>query len=137
VGGGQFESVPVSLFVKVYNYLDPKNEGSEDKDPDTPTKKSQEYHFRDLHYLEEPYYVVSTGEIFPYDFDQAGGVGAGGEQSSHPRRDRYLRPEFVQAYERPLRADARKEALLGYQVAKEIRAKEDEVSAAMLFYENL
>ena len=75
---------------------------------------------------------MSTGEIFPYDFDQAGGVGAGGEQSSHPRRDRYLRPEFVQAYERPLRADARKEALLGYQVAKEIRAKEDEVSAAVL-----
>jgi len=39
----------------------------------------------------------------------------------------------VQAYERPLRADARKEALLGYQVAKEIRAKEDEVSGAVLY----
>ena len=53
-------------------------------DPDTPTKKSQEYNFRDLHYLEEPYYVLSTGEIFPYDFEQAGGVGSGssgGEQS--------------------------------------------------------
>jgi hypothetical protein len=61
--------VPVSFFVKVYNYLDPKNEGNEDKDPDTPTKKSQEYHFTDLHYLEEPYYVLNTAEIFPFDSD--------------------------------------------------------------------
>jgi hypothetical protein len=104
-GGSQFESVPMSLFVKVYNYLDPKSEDSEDKDPDTATKKYQEYHFLYLRFLEEPCYVVSTGEIFSYDFDQAGGVGSsssyGGEQSLHSRRERYLRTEFMQAYERP------------------------------------
>jgi len=68
-----------------------------------PHKDSQDYHYRDLHYLEDNYYVLSTGEIFPYDFDQAGGFGSsssGGEQYSCPRRSRYLRAEFVQGYER-------------------------------------
>ena len=118
--GAQFESVPVSFFVKVYNYLDPKNEGNEDKDPDTPTKKSQEYHFTDLHYLEEPYYVLNTAEVFPFDSDQ----------TEQPRKDRYLRPEFVCSYERPLRADARKD--LGYNISKDIRSKDDDVSVYII-----
>ena len=109
--------------------MDTKNEGSEDKYTVTPTKKSLEYNFRDLHYLEEPYYVLSTGEIFPYDFDKAGdgSRSSGYKKSSHPMRYRYLRPDFMLAYELPLRADSSKESLLGYQLAKEIRAKEDEV----------
>jgi len=65
-GQAQVESVPVSCFIKIYSYLPPegKNKG---KDPDTPTKKSQEYHFSELKYLEEPYYVLKTSEIFPLD----------------------------------------------------------------------
>jgi hypothetical protein len=37
--GAQFESVPVSFFIKVYNYQPPEND-SKGNNPDTPTKKS-------------------------------------------------------------------------------------------------
>lgn len=113
--GAHFEAVPVSYFLKVYNYQQPESR-NKGKDPDTPTKKSQEFHFTELHYLEEPYYVLKTAEIFPYDCDQ----------SEHPRRDRFLRPEFVCSYERPLKADARKE--ISVHVAKDTKAKDDDVS---------
>lgn len=42
------------------------------------------------------------------------------------RKDKYLRPEFVCSYERPLKADASKD--LGLHVAKDTKAKDDEVS---------
>lgn len=58
--------MPVSFFIKVYNYQPPEND-SKGNNPDTPTKKSQEFHFTDLHYLEQPYYVLKTSEIFPFD----------------------------------------------------------------------
>lgn len=95
----------------MFNYQQPESR-NKGKDPDTPTKKSQEFHFTELHYLEEPYYVLKTAEIFPFDSDQ----------SEHPRKDRFLRPEFVCTYERPLKADARKETA----VAKDTKSKDDD-----------
>jgi len=50
--------------------------------------------------LEEPFYVLKTSEIFPFDVDLS---------EVYPRKDKYLRPEFVCSYERPLKADARKD----------------------------
>lgn len=100
----------------MFNYQQPESR-NKGKDPDTPTKKSQEFHFTELHYLEEPYYVLKTADIFPYDSDQ----------SEHPRKDRYLRPEFVCTYERPLKADARKETSV--HVAKDTKSKDDDVSS--------
>ena len=61
--------------------------------------------------------MLKTGEMFPYDTDL---------NELHPRKDKYLRPEFVCAYERPLKADARKD--LGSHVAKDTKSKDDEVS---------
>lgn len=60
--------MPVSFFIKLYNYIKPES-NSDGEDPDTPTKKSKEFHFTDLDYLEEPYYVLKTAEIFPFDCD--------------------------------------------------------------------
>lgn len=117
--GAQFESVPVSYMLKLFNFQQPESD-NKGKDPDTPTKKSQEFHFNDLKYLEEPYYVMKTAEIFPYDCDQ----------SELPRKDRYLRPEFVVSYERPLKADARKD--LGFHVAKDTKSKDDDVRQYLL-----
>jgi len=74
-----------------------------------------------LHYLEQPYYVLKTAEVFPFDSDQ----------SEYPRRDRHLRPEFICSYERPLKADARKD--LGYHVAKDTKSKDDEVRINEVF----
>jgi hypothetical protein len=65
--------------------------------------------------LEEPYYVLKTAEIFPYDCDQ----------SEHPKKDRFLRPEFVCTYERPLKADARKD--ISIHVSQDTKSKDDEV----------
>ncbi len=58
--------------------------------------------------------MLKTAEVFPYDSDQ----------SEHPRKDRCLRPEFVCTYERPLKADARKD--LGFHVAKDTKSKDDD-----------
>ena len=74
-----------------------KNKG---KEPDTPTKKSQEYHFSELKYLEEPYYMLKTTDIFPLDLDI---------NDATIRRFKYLRPEFMCSYERPLKSDGMKE----------------------------
>jgi hypothetical protein len=41
-------------------------------------------------------------------------------------KNRHLRPEFVCTYERPLKADARKD--LGFHVAKDTKSKDDDVS---------
>lgn len=114
-GARQFESVPLSFFVKVYNYQQPESK-SKGKDPDTPTKKSQEYHFSELQYQEEPFYVLKTSEIFPHDVDL---------NEVHPRKDKHLRPEFVCVYERPLKADARKDLGAHKDSAK---SKDDDVS---------
>ena len=117
--GAHFESVPVSFFIKVFSYQQPESR-NKGKDPDTPTKKSQEFHFTELHYLEQPYYVLKTAEIFTYDSDQ----------SEHPRKDRFLRPEFVCTYERPLKADARKE--ISVHLAKDTKSKDDDVRSEIL-----
>lgn len=105
--------MPVSFFIKLYNYIKPES-NSDGEDPDTPTKKSKDFHFTELDYLEEPYYVLKTAEIFPYDCDQ----------SEHPKRDKFLRPEFVCTYERPLKADARKDVSI--QVSQDTKSKDDE-----------
>ena len=70
-----------------------------------------------MQYLEEPFYLLKTSEIFPYDVDL---------NEVYPRKDKYLRPEFVCSYERSLKADSRKE--LGLHVAKDTKSKDDEVS---------
>lgn len=61
--------------------------------------------------------MLKTSEIFPYDVEIS---------DVHPRKDRYLRPEFVCNYERRLKADARKD--LGVHVAKDTKNKDDDVS---------
>lgn len=91
----------MSFFIKAYKYQQPESK-LKSKEPDLPTSKSKLFHFSDLKYLEEPFYVMKTSEIFPYDCDQ----------SEMPRRDRCLRPEFVCRYERPLKADARKDLIM-------------------------
>lgn len=118
---GHFESVPLSVQVKIYNYLQPESQNI-GKEPDTPTKKSQDFHFSELQYLEEPYYVVKTSEIFPYDCDL---------NEVNPRKDKYLRPEFICSYERPLKADARKDFPI---LLKEQKAKDDEVLHFIIIY---
>ena len=57
---------------------------------------------------------MNTSEIFPHDSDL---------NELYPRKDKYLRPEYVCTYERPLKADARKD--LG--IAKDTKSKDDEV----------
>ena len=61
-------------------------------------------------------FTVIFSEIFPFDVDM---------NEVYPRKDKYLRPEFVSIYERPLKADAKKD--LGNQVSKDTKTKDDEV----------
>jgi hypothetical protein len=60
--------------------------------------------------------VLKTSEIFPHDIDLS---------EVYPRKDKYLRPEFVCNYERRLKADARKD--LGLHVSKDTKSKDDDV----------
>lgn len=57
------------------------------------------HHYHDLEYAKNPMYVLKTSEIFPYDFEISERI---------PNTNRVLRPEFVCAYERPLKSDTRK-----------------------------
>lgn len=74
-----------------------------------------------MQYQEEPFYVLKTSEIFPYDVDL---------NEVYPRKDKYLRPEFVCIYERPLKADARKD--LGLHISKDTKSKDDDVLSLYL-----
>jgi hypothetical protein len=66
--------------------------------------------------------LLKTTEIFPHDLDVDKDEGL-----NHVlRKDKYLRPEFVCSYERPLKADAGKD--LGFLMAKDTKSKVDEVS---------
>ena len=60
--------------------------------------------------------VLKTGEIFPLDSDL---------NEVNPRRDRYLRPEFICSYERPLKSDAKKTLPFPLQVNQ--KSKDDEL----------
>jgi hypothetical protein len=62
--------------------------------------------------------VLKTSEMFPYDYDA--------NENNNPRKDRYLRPEFVCAYERPLKSDAKKDFNLTLQ-NKVANQKDEEV----------
>lgn len=66
---------------------------------------------------------MKTSEIFPYDVDL---------NEVNPRKDKYLRPEFVCIYERPLKADARKD--LGFHVAKDTKSKDDDVNLSIVLF---
>jgi hypothetical protein len=65
--------------------------------------------------------LLKTTEIFPHDIDVDKDEGL----SNVMRKDKYLRPEFVCSYERPLKADAGKD--LGFLVAKDTKSKVDDV----------
>ena len=49
--------------------------------------------------MEEPFYVLKTSEIFPYD------VEVDKDEQANQKKTKYLRPEFICSYERPLGAD--------------------------------
>ena len=63
--------------------------------------------------------MLKTTEIFPLDIDVDKEEQVGG------KKDKFLRPEFLCSYERPLKADAGKD--LGILVSKDTKYKPDEV----------
>jgi len=107
------ESVPVSFFLKVYIFQKPESKKKGHKD--TPTKNSK-IHFSELQYQEEPYYVLKTNEIFPLDLDL---------NDFHQSKQRYLRPEFVCAHEKPLKADSKKD--IGAHISTNFKSKDEDV----------
>jgi hypothetical protein len=123
-GQSQFETVPVSFFIKIYNYQQPESKAKGNKDEDTAEARvnPSEYHFSELEYLEEPYYVLKTSEIFPFDSELS---------EVNIRKDKYLRPEFVCTYERPLKADSKKDMLINSN--KNSKQKDDDVKHICLF----
>ncbi|CAI2362249.1 unnamed protein product [Moneuplotes crassus] len=109
------QSIPISTHLKVYHYRQTDN--SDNNFLDSPTVKSKKYHFSELQYDIKPNqdlgYVFNTSYMFPLDFslNQANGI-----------QERYIRPEFLCQYERPLKADTRKLPPKGV----ENRVKEDQ-----------
>ena len=92
------ENVPVSYFTKVYNFRETPDEKL-DKRNDMPSMQSSTYHFNQLEYMEKPYYVLNTTEMFPYDAESI-------DQKNFKKNiEEVLRPEFVYNYSQPLKAD--------------------------------
>jgi len=86
------EKVPLNYFAKIYNFRETADERLEKRN-DQPSKQSSIYHFNQLEYMEKPYYVLSTTEIFPYDAESI-------DHKNFKRNiEEVLRPEFIYNYD--------------------------------------
>ena len=94
------QKIQISTKIKIYAYQ--KGENSDDNKRDVPTKKSKDIHFFELQYEikknNELGYVFNTSNIFPLDSDS---------NETNPSFDKYLRPEFMYQYEKPLNSDTK------------------------------
>lgn len=93
------QTVPVSQFAKIYNF----SQTQEDKlknNQNYASKQSNKFHFNELDYMEKPFYVLKTSEIFPYDAEQLDSKNVHQKQIKET-----LRPEFLCNYDTPLTAD--------------------------------
>ena len=90
-----FESVPVSYFSKIYNFSQPQVRQK--------ALQSNKYHFNELEYMDKPYYILKTSEIFPYDQEQLD------SKTVKKQIQNTLRPEFFTNYQQYLLADTMKE----------------------------
>jgi hypothetical protein len=97
-----FESVPVNYFTKVYNFSLPQ-EGKLKKNQNIATKQSTKFHFNELDYMEKPFYVLKTSEIFPYDAEQIDS-----KNLKKTLKDTF-RPEFLCNFDTPLKSDTLKD----------------------------
>lgn len=79
---------------------------SDDEHWDEPTKKSKHFHFPELQYEDEPYYVLKTSEIFPLDFDI---------NDRGTLKNNFIWPEFLIDYDKPLKADTKKQIVMGVE----------------------
>lgn len=102
-GATLHDIIPISTHIKVHQYF--KNENSDDGYRDSPTSKSKEHHFFELEYEikknQELDYVLNTKYMFPLDSDI---------NETDIDFTKYLRPEFLCQYEKPLKADTKKPA---------------------------
>jgi hypothetical protein len=109
------ENIPISTHIKVYVYQ--KGDNSDDNHRDSPTNKSKEHHFFELQYEvkknQDLGYVMNTKYMYPLDSEL---------NEIQANYERFLRPEFLSQYEKPLKADTKKPPPNGV----ENRYKEDQ-----------
>lgn len=70
----------------------------------SPVANSVRYHYNELDYTAEPFYMLNTSEIFPLDQEQP-------SDSKTAQKDisTYLRPEYLKTLDTPLKPDTLKE----------------------------
>ena len=112
----QFESVPISNFVRVYSQAEGMIE--ELRSSTLKTLRRETRQLLRSHYIEPIQYVLKTDNIFPMDLDYEGHQkdqkGAPAVKTEHhydrqvPHRDQVLRQELFTNYEVAVKADLKK-----------------------------